>query len=530
MKISRRTALGVAGGTAAALAAPNLVRAQSSTRDRIVFISDVHIGDNSPTVWYQKSFHEPYLVSVLDYIVANANRIAELIILGDFVDFWTYPPERKPPSFAEIAGANPAIFAAGGKLHEVLVALDGRVSYVAGNHDMSITQADLDTLAAGSRRITLRTGDVYLPAAAQGRLACAHGHKWTMFNAPDARTRIAPLPVGHFATRSFCHMLQKTLAPGQTVADLAGQGIPNGVDFGGLLKSVNPSLIDTAINYASKSMDLPLDATIVLPSGDTTTLAEAKQLYKGLWASWTNSAGGGERGDVEAGKAALADIQNGTYLAWFAQRLGLQTGADLVVFGHTHIPVTGLSKAFIDYVNTGFDCPSRLDIGKRHPTFVEVDLPTMRAQVKQVTAQGGSHVVENFDGVNLDTVGGKGPSLDFSTYVAIDNRNGKSDLVRSDLGDPDGYYVVPPPQRIPRGTLAKFWVQDAPGAKGSGGNVSYTRADGMRLALRYGCPTGVSSNIASGAPFKSKVGDDSYGPENEIAARGHPFFVTFDAS
>ncbi len=532
MKITRRTALTVAGGTAAALAAPALVRAQSQARDRIVVISDVHIGDNTPTVWYQRAFHEPFVIALFDHIVANAERVHELIILGDFVDFWTYPPERRPPSFAEIMAANPAIFAPGAKLHEVLVALDGRVSYVAGNHDMSVTQSDLDTLSApGDRRIMLRSGDVYLPAAAGGRLACAHGHRWTMFNAPDARTRLAPLPVGHFATRSFCHMLTKTLLPGQTVADLADQGIPNGVDFTGLLRSVDASIIDTAIDYASRSTGLALDAPILLPSGDTTTLAEAKEIYGGVWSNWVADAGGGARGEIEAGKAALADVRNGTYLAWFAQRLALETGADLAVFGHTHVPVTGLSKAFIDYVNTGFDCPSRADIGKKHPTFVEIDVPSMRAQLKQVTARsGGDYAVEDFDGTNVDTVGGYGPTFDYSTYVAIDNRNGAGDLIRANLPDPEGSYVVAPPQRIARGTTARFWVQDAPGGSGSGGSVTYGGADGRSLTLRFACPTGISSNVASGAPFVSKVGDEAYGAPNEVAARGHPFFVTFDAS
>jgi UDP-2,3-diacylglucosamine pyrophosphatase LpxH len=531
MKITRRTALTVAGGTAAALAAPALVRAQSAARDRIVIISDVHIGDNTPTVWYQRSFHEPFLLALFDYVVANAGRIHELVILGDFVDFWTYPPERRPPGFAEITAANPAIFSPGGKLHEVLMALDGRVSYVAGNHDMGITQADLDALQApGGRGITLRTGDVYLPAAAGGRLACAHGHKWTMFNAPDASTRLAPLPVGHFATRSFCHMLQKTLLPGQTVADLAGQGIPNGVDFGGLIKSVNASLIDAAINYASQTTGLALDAPILLPSGDTTTLAEAKVLYADVWSNWIAAAGGGQRGELEAIKAALADVQNGTYLSWFAQRLALQTGADLAIFGHTHVPVTGLSHALIDYVNTGFDCPSRADIGKKHPTFVEVDVPLLQAQLKQVTARAdGSYAVEDFAGSNIDTVGGYGPTFDYSTYVTIDNRLGTGDLVRGELSAPEGYYVVPPPETIARGTVARFWIQDAPGGAGSAGAVTYAGSGGRSFALRYGCPTGLSSNVASGAPFTSKVGDDAYGPVNAVARRGHPFFVRFDA-
>jgi len=42
------------------------------------------------------------------------------------------------------------------------------------------------------------------------------------------------------------------------------------------------------------------------------------------------------------------DVKNGDYLPWFAQRQALMTGANLVVYGHTHIPVRGLKDGAID--------------------------------------------------------------------------------------------------------------------------------------------------------------------------------------
>src|SRR4051794_14441879 len=63
-----------------------------------VVLSDVHIGSNDPTNWYQGEVHEPYLVAALDWVVANADSVRELIVLGDLVDFWTYVPSDRPPS------------------------------------------------------------------------------------------------------------------------------------------------------------------------------------------------------------------------------------------------------------------------------------------------------------------------------------------------------------------------------------------------------------------------------------------------
>jgi hypothetical protein len=46
---------------------------------RAVVISDVHIGDGTPTVWYQKSVHEPYLATILNYVIDTGNKEEESI-------------------------------------------------------------------------------------------------------------------------------------------------------------------------------------------------------------------------------------------------------------------------------------------------------------------------------------------------------------------------------------------------------------------------------------------------------------------
>jgi metallophosphoesterase superfamily enzyme len=122
-------------------------------KTRTVVISDVHIGDNSRTCWYQKSHHEGYLGAILDYVTAHAkaaeNRIGALVILGDLFDFWTYPPDQRPPTIDDIIGANEWILGENGKLAKAIAALDGNVVFLSGNHDIGITQDDLDRLPLG---------------------------------------------------------------------------------------------------------------------------------------------------------------------------------------------------------------------------------------------------------------------------------------------------------------------------------------------------------------------------------------------
>lgn len=521
-RINRRAV--VAGAAASALAgqAAAALPPIGPGRTKIVFLSDVHIGDNSPTVWYQRDFHEPYLAALLDYVIAGAGEIRELIILGDFVDFWTYPPRRRPPGFREIAAANPAIFGPSGKLAQALSALKGRVTYVPGNHDMGITQRDLDLVVSREGwRVQLRDEEVYFPLGADRRLACSHGHRWTMFNAPDLATPLAPIPLGHFVTRSVAFMLDRDLPPGRSVADLPDQGAPNGIELSKLAGSINGSLIESAVNYAVKVTGISEAEPILLPDGRTTHLGEVKRVYQGLWGRWAGAVGG----DISAAKAAAADV-DGHYLPWFAQRLALQTGADLVVFGHTHEPRSGLRDGFINYVNTGFDCPSRADIGTKHPTFIEVDTVSLTARLRQVTAQpSGGYVIEDH-AAPMDSIV-YGPTLDYSTYVTVDNTQGSADLVRRAAAEIHGRYVVGPPPVIPRGHVTRFWIQDNAGARGSEGVVTYDRAGGPPVELRFACPTGVVANQASGAPFVARVGAKDWAAPNTAPRAGHPLFVRF---
>lgn len=57
------------------------------SKNQIVVLSDIHIGTNAPTVWYQKDFHEPYLIAALDWVISNSLSIKKLFLLGDVVDF-----------------------------------------------------------------------------------------------------------------------------------------------------------------------------------------------------------------------------------------------------------------------------------------------------------------------------------------------------------------------------------------------------------------------------------------------------------
>ena len=508
----------------------------------VVAISDVHLGTLDPTVWYQPHLHEPYLVHLLDWVVREAEHIRELVLLGDIVDFWTYPADVKPPTFADIAACHPTIFGLDGKLAEALDALDGAVTYVPGNHDQGITAAEVASIRSRTGHHVRLVEEVpYVPVPG---LAMAHGHHDTLFNAPARSGPFAPLPLGYFVTRAVATRWTQGLAEGQTVAELAGQGAPNGIDLRSLVGVASGvgarSVAATVIDFVASATAMSPLHDIVMPDGATATLLDARAAYADCWTEWADAHGGGLAGQAAAGRAALADL-DGTYLGWFAQKMAFEHACDLVVMGHTHVPIGGLEASLVDYVNTGFDCPSGPDLARElspqhvtfgvvdtRPTDDEPDAATFDASIWAVSDDGdGDLRCHPIEAPTTSVV--SAATRDYSCYVVVDNRFGP-DLELVEATAAYGTYVVPPPDRIPASGEARIWLQDVIGVAGSDGRVTYRRADAPDadpIELWFTCPT-VGTNACSGpGSFATRAGDETW-HEERVAHWGHPFFVEFE--
>ena len=505
------------------------------SKNKIVVLSDIHISTNEPTNWYQKNFHERYLSAILDYVINNAATIQELVLLGDIFDSWTYPPNVRPPAFAEIIAANPSILGVNGKLSKVCQALDGNVTYVNGNHDIDVTKDDWDRVQKSSGyQVKYCPDPIYYVQTGKGqKIAFTHGHTFTLFNAPDHRTPISPIPVGYFVTRAVGYMLNHTLKPGETVADLADQGSPNSIDLGGLVSSVaslisSGNLVNAILDYIMDVTRIPETEPIVLPDGKTTSIGAAKEMYKNLQGQWIADSGQGENGTLALLKSVIADL-DGTYIAWFAQQSALKSNSDLIVLGHTHFPKLGITNGLVKYANGGFECPSSPDLTKKAFTFSVVDTDNCQAIIHQVTKQNNTYQIVPFDASPDSVIAGT--SMDYSCYIIIDNPRESSTLNLINYSKDRGNYVVAPPEQILPGQQGKFWLQDYTGLKGSRGSVTYsTGAGSQSLTFTYDCPMGAASNKCSGANFYTSNDGVNWESLNKIKKFGyplHPFFVKF---
>jgi UDP-2,3-diacylglucosamine pyrophosphatase LpxH len=505
-------------------------RSRDDSTGRVVVVSDIHMGTNGKTCWYQKALHEPYLKALFDYVIAHAASVdapvTKLVILGDLFDFWTYPPDQRPPTIDDIIAANPAILGAKGKLNQAVHALGGNVVYLRGNHDIGMTQGDLDRLPLGEYHIPLIAEDMVVE---QG-LVLTHGHLFTMFNAPDPRYP-GEVPVGHFVTRAIGHLLENTLAPTQTAADLQNMGSPYGFDLGAFIPAISapapgPSITNLLLDYVAARCGLSESAPIRMADGSTTTLRAVRKKYDGLWDVWVNRFGGGEVGETIAGKAAKADY-DGDYLAWFAQKTAWDHSGHGAVTGHTHTPRVGIANSTCSYLNCGFECPSSPDIDAGNAAFNFGIIENGEQALWCVVKCNGTYCVGPIDKAPFDHIVYE-PILDYSCYVTITNHTSKSLQRVTETAD-NGFYVTHPPATIAPGATGRFWIQDLPGPQGAEGRTTYASPDGSRLNFGYGCPTFVFQNHANGPAFVANSGSPASPsmPRNSVPPYGHPLFVDF---
>jgi UDP-2,3-diacylglucosamine pyrophosphatase LpxH len=495
-----------------------------------VVLSDVHIGNDTRTCWYQRAAHEPRLTEALAWIVARKHCIREVLLLGDLFDVWTYPPSMRPPTMQQIIDANPTMLGPRGPLAAVVRALPGQVRLLLGNHDGSLTRADIDRLnhslggdASRGERIALLGAPWRVVTGARGaRTVFAHGHHWCMFNAPDSRSRWATIPIGHFVSRAIAYQLANS--PGSdTAADRRNSANPNGIDLGAALASWNRSedLAGFLIRYICNSTKLPLTERVVMPGGATTTPAEAARVFDGLFTLWLRREGR----LMDALRAATADWK-GEDLAWFAQRLAMRTGSDLTVMGHTHSAIGGLDVSPVDYVNSGYECVSRPDARSTPFTFTRVDLDRPRGQVLAVAdAGGGRFTVAPARVRRLPSVVLRG--LDYSCYARIVNRSDRPLRLVRDGKDSTSHWVVRPPSRIPPHSRLDLWLQDAIGPFGS--SCSFTYSDGTRnYDFALSCPfSGAPNGVSSSVPYRTRTGSTTGWRTGGVDWLGHPVQAQF---
>jgi UDP-2,3-diacylglucosamine pyrophosphatase LpxH len=172
----------------------------ASGRNKLVFISDIHMNVDGAYSWLVK-----HAVDLARFLTDLKQRedVAELIILGDLLDDWVCPVSYTPQTFLDVLSANhnngvvPA-------LQEICHNGEIDVTYVTGNHDMLSFEAEnKNVISETFPGIHIISDAPGLGAYAKDNIIWAeHGHRYTLFNAPDIWSRAGGhLPMGYFISR-----------------------------------------------------------------------------------------------------------------------------------------------------------------------------------------------------------------------------------------------------------------------------------------------------------------------------------------
>ena len=177
-------------------------------RNMIVVISDIHLG--ADLAYAECKNNLPSLEKLLKQLKASPN-VSELVIAGDLLDEWfvpapinTYQGKDQADFVQRVAATNKGVFDA---LNCIIQEKKILVTYVPGNHDLTVTEANVDLILPGinQKRDPEQGLGTYSPVG-YPKIAIEHGHRYNIFCAPDpiSNQDIAPgtiLPPGYFFTR-----------------------------------------------------------------------------------------------------------------------------------------------------------------------------------------------------------------------------------------------------------------------------------------------------------------------------------------
>ncbi len=358
---------------------------------RTVFVGDIHIGSGAETNWYQKSVHEPLLKCLLRYLRDNSRNIEELVILGDWYDLWNYHPFCSPPTIGLIMKQNPGLFERQSDGDFISLLDDVNIRFINGDHDMEVELRDinLELSRRTDRKVLPGHGsDHEKPAVANtyylnDAVWAEHGHQHDLFNKPALNddNPMAPLPLGYFVARIYCHFLQKKIASlhRMDAACVSGCGNPNYESYGIKL----PDLI-AALMQQSRQGEKFNPARIILDlmlQHNRNNLIDIKMAGKNLAEVRTDGIARFYPGLITEDnfyealcEAEVAYDGLGHFVrAHFSENPHNR----VVVMGHTHCASltllgNGRSQA---YANPGHFCPGQAEIleGRAFPGFVEIE-------------------------------------------------------------------------------------------------------------------------------------------------------------
>jgi UDP-2,3-diacylglucosamine pyrophosphatase LpxH len=390
----------------------------SGERNMIVVMSDFHLGADLAYAEINKNLKP--LENFLEK-VRMAPAVKELVIAGDMLDEWfvpatttTYGGKDQSDFVRRIAASNKGVIDA---FNRIIQEGEISVTYVPGNHDLSITAENVAGILPGinQARDEEQGLGTYSPTG-HPEIAIEHGHRYNFMCAPDpiSNKDIAPgsiLPPGYFFTRiATLHVVQKCHTAGDTLPVVTRNSSGDeSQNFAFVYWNLWKTLM-TALPVENKYDD----KIIVTNVGGFTETYAIKDLmpnqlsaggvidvtlFKGIQDTWderqtlNNVAVHIPVAEAILNASSSAESDHQATIQYF-----LNPGSDkrIVVFGHTHHAILNSSENYKGeksiYVNSGTWIDHQQDPGLTTMNFVVI-----RPQTGEVSSKTWVNLY-NFEG------------------------------------------------------------------------------------------------------------------------------------
>lgn len=362
------------------------------TRSQIVVISDLHLGvDDS---FAELKANRQVIVDFLNQI-KNSPNVKQLVIAGDLIDEWFLPMNYVMPNsesaFVDLVAANNKTVI--DAFNAIIKAGDIKVTYVPGNHDILVTEADIQRILPGisQARDNVQGSGTYITGD-NSEIAIEHGHRYNLFCAPDpisnrsiTNNNTSVLPAGYFFTRiATSSVVEGHPASSNTFPNVTDN--PNDVSqhqyylYSRIWKALLTYLPVTE-KFSDKVIKTKIDGYTkdyaindIIPKQNSIDGTIGVNLYKEMLATW------GERQTINGVKVkiplsdAIIKANESSFTDAQAQNqyFNVDGSKRIVVFGHSHVaqlaPLYNLNGKKTIYANDG----TWIDKGLGSPTMTFV--------------------------------------------------------------------------------------------------------------------------------------------------------------
>lgn len=362
-------------------------------RNKIVVISDLHLGIRDD--YTETLTNRPRLVEFLQRL-QNTKDVRELVIAGDFLDEWflpvyypAYMDERQ--FYKSVIANNLTVISALNKVADNGINL----VYVIGNHDMTLAADILQDAIPKLKQSRDAKGVGTYYAGDRQEIAIEHGHRYDVFSAPDSVTNAelcgnsdTIFPAGYFYARYAATWVLEgrpkvakklpvvTKIPEKTDQDQYGAYV-----YYAFLKNVSERMTPRE-DLDKKIFDVRVagfnDAYTYLdfyPSQQADGTISAPVLFRNIQRTWDKRQ---ELNNVKVKNTFLEAVSGALDWDYYAKQAKTQyidnprEKVDIVVFGHTHVPVLQKFGNGSYYVNSGTWVDHNTDYPDASRTFVVI--------------------------------------------------------------------------------------------------------------------------------------------------------------